>query len=26
LGAALVFLGDLTSDFVRYKLSGKNNR
>ena len=26
LGAALVFLGDLTSDFVRYKLRGKNNR
>jgi phosphonate transport system permease protein len=26
LGAALVFLGDLSSDFVRYKLRGKNNR
>ena len=25
LGAALVFFGDLTSDFVRYKLRGKNN-
>ena len=25
LGAALVFLGDLTSDFVRYNLRGKNN-
>ena len=26
LGAALVFLGDLSSDFVRYKLRGKHNR
>lgn len=25
LGAALVFLGDLTSDFVRYKLRGKTS-
>ena len=25
LGAALVFLGDLTSDFARYKLRGKSN-